>query len=303
MSSLGTSPTFLLTGATGQLGWELRRTLAPLGPVIAPARDELDLADANGIRTAVRRHRPLVIVNAGAYTAVDRAEAEPELAHSINATAPGLLAEEAARLGALLVHFSTDYVFDGSAERPYREADRPNPLNVYGRSKLAGERAIEEVGGKHLIFRTSWIYGMRGSNFLRSMLRLAREREEMRVVDDQIGAPTWSRMIAGATALVLAQVAGAEWELPPAGRGVYHLTAGGETSWYDFARAILERDPAREEQRCRTVRPIPTSEYPTPAARPRFSVLDNQRIAKRFGIRLPHWRTQLELAMPYAESG
>ena len=298
MSSPGTSPTFLLTGATGQLGWELRRTLAPLGPVIAPARAELDLAEPDGIRAALQHHHPSVIVNAAAYTAVDRAEAEAELAHAINAAAPVILAEEAARSGALLVHFSTDYVFDGAAERPYREADRPNPLNVYGRSKRAGERAIEEVGGTHLIFRTSWVYGMRGSNFLRSMLRLAREREEMRVVDDQIGAPTWSRMIAEATALVLAQIAGAGWELPSDAGGVYHLTAGGETNWYGFAQAILERDPAREEQRCRTLRPIPTSEYPTPAARPRFSVLDNQRIAERFGIRLPHWRTQLELAMP-----
>lgn len=291
-------PIILLTGGTGQVGWELARALAPLGRVVTPGRAALDLADEPSIRRTVRDTRPALIVNAAAHTAVDRAESEPALAHAINAEAPRVLAEEAARTGALVVHYSTDYVFDGSAGSPYLESAPPAPINTYGETKLAGERAMEHVGAPHLIFRTSWVYGRRGANFLRTMLRLAREREELRIVADQRGAPTWSRMIAEATALVLAQCrAAGGFALPADAGGIYHLTAGGETTWCDFARAILAADPARQEHRCRAVVPIATEAYPTPARRPRYSVLDNARLERDFGVRLPGWEQQLTLAM------
>lgn len=288
------TPDVLLTGADGQIGWRLREALAPLGRVAALGRAGLDLADPGAIRGAVRSLRPRLVVNAAAYTAVDRAEEEPEAAFRINADAPGVLAEEARRAGALLVHFSTDYVFDGRAREPYREDDPTAPLNVYGESKRAGEEAVEAAGGDHLILRTSWIYDVRGRNFLLTMLRLMREREELRVVDDQRGAPTWAAAVADATARIaasaLASAGGAE-------SGILHLTAAGETTWHGFASAIREADPGRGEHRCRAVVPVPTSEFPTPAARPRFSVLSNERVAERFGVRLPDWREQLGAAL------
>ena len=231
----------LLTGRNGQVGWELERTLAPLGEVLAFDRKGFDLAEPDEICHSLRELKPDIIVNAAAYTAVDRAEAESDMAMAINATAPGIMAEEARRLGALLVHYSTDYVFDGAKSAPYTEEDATGPVNTYGRSKLAGERAIWESGCRHLIFRTSWVYGTRGGNFLRTILRLAAERDELRVVDDQIGAPTWCRMIAEASSLALAR--------PDVPVGLYHLAGSGETSWFGFARAILklsqtERKPA-----------------------------------------------------------
>lgn len=290
----GERPRILVTGGTGQVGWELRRCLAPLGEVVAPPRDRLPLDDPAALRDAVRALAPDVIVNAGAYTAVDRAEQEPELAGRVNAAAPEVLAREAARTGGLLVHYSTDYVFDGGGRAPYAESDPCRPLGVYGRTKHAGEQAVQASGARHLVLRTSWVYGMRGGNFLRTILRLAREREELRIVDDQVGAPTWSRMLAEGTAAILARVAAAGGDGP---WGVYHLAAGGETSWHGFARAIVELDPARHEQACRRVLPIPTREYPTPAARPAYSVLDGSRAAAAFGVRLPHWREQLVMAM------
>lgn len=293
-----TRPRILLLGAAGQLGWELRRTLAPLGEVTALGRAEADLADPSALREHVRALRPRLVVNAAAYTAVDRAEAEPELAFAVNASGPRVLAEEAERAGALFVHYSTDYVFPGEGDAPYREDDATGPLNVYGASKLEGERGVVGVGGAHLVLRTSWVYGWRGHNFLRTMLRLAHEREEMRVVDDQHGSPTWSRMVAEATAQLLARCAGEEgFHLPERLWGVYHLAAGGRTTWYEFARAILEGDVRRAEQRCRALRAISTAEYPTPARRPRFSVLDCSRIAGAFRLQLPHWREQLALAL------
>lgn len=292
--------TILLTGGSGQVGWELRRTLAPLGNVIAPSPEELDLADANAIRDVVRRIQPALIVNPAAYTAVDRAESEPELCAAVNETAPRVLAEEAQRIGAPVVHYSTDYVFDGEQGTPYVETDTPNPVSVYGRTKLSGERALAESGVAHLVLRTSWVYSRRGNNFLLTMLRLAREREELRVVVDQVGAPTWARVLAEATAAAVARLTTSP-ERPGAGiagvTGVYHLTAPDSTSWHAFAEAILAGDPARSEQRCRRVVPITTDEYPTPAHRPRNSRLDCTRARTVLGVALPSWREQLALAM------
>jgi dTDP-4-dehydrorhamnose reductase len=288
----------LLTGANGQLGFELRRALATLGEVIALDRRALDLSRGAAIGAAVARSEPSLIVNAAAYTAVDRAEDEEALARQINAEAPALLAEQAAHLGIPLIHYSTDYVSSGRATEPMTEQTPAEPLNAYGRTKLEGEQAIAGSGAEHLIFRTSWVYGARGRNFLLTVLRLARERDELRVVADQIGAPTWCRALAEATAQVVAQL----WA-PAASRkfadvsGLYHLSAGGETSWHGFAQAILDGVPGTESLCCREVTPIPSSEYPTLAERPRYSVLDNGRFRDTFGFGLPDWRFQLGLVM------
>ncbi|MEW6063667.1 MAG: dTDP-4-dehydrorhamnose reductase [Bacillota bacterium] len=289
----------MLTGKNGQVGWELQRTLAPLGQVVALGRQDLDLADPGQIRERVREIKPDIIVNAAAYTAVDRAEEEPELALALNGTVPGILAEEAKRINATIIHYSTDYVFDGDKETPYTEEDEPNPINIYGKTKLAGERAIQAVGVPHLILRTSWVYGMRGKNFLLTILRLAREREELRVVDDQIGSPTWSRMVAEATAQILAQVYSPLTPYPSLltdVSGIYHLSAGGHTSWYGFAKAILKHASHLTPNTLR-IHPIPASEYPTPARRPKYSVLGNERLNHRFALNLPDWCTQLELTL------
>ena len=282
----------LVTGATGQIGYEAVRQLAPLGKVVPLTRADLDLANPAAIRETIRALRPRVIVNAAAYTAVDRAESERELAATINADAPGVLADEARRGGALLVHYSTDYVFDGTKGAPYVETDRPAPLNVYGATKLAGEEAIKAAGGAYLILRTSWVYGARGTNFLRTMLRLARERQELRVVDDQVGAPTWSRWIAEATAEIVGPGLRRDGDFGNEVLGLYHLTAAGSTTWYEFARCILDGDPRREEQMCRNVVPISSAKYPTVARRPAYSVLDCTAIRERFGLALPDWREQ-----------
>ncbi|MFO1153184.1 MAG: dTDP-4-dehydrorhamnose reductase [Rhodospirillales bacterium] len=287
----------LLLGRQGQVGWELARTLAPLAPVIGLARDDLDLADPDAIRRAVRRAQPRLIVNAAAYTQVDKAETETELAMAINGTAPGILAEEAKRAGAALVHYSTDYVFAGSGDRPWREDDAVAPLNAYGVSKLAGEQAIAATGGRHLIFRTAWVYADRGRNFLKTMQRLALERDELRVVADQHGAPTWARLIAEATALVLAATRHRDgWDALAERGGLYHLTSGGQTTWCDFAEAIVAASAPAGERRARVVG-IATSEYPTPAKRPAYSVLDCSRLADSFGIGLPDWRDGLALCL------
>jgi dTDP-4-dehydrorhamnose reductase len=277
----------LLLGKKGQVGWELARALAPLGEVTALGRAELDLADVPRLIATVRALQPDAIVNAAAYTAVDKAESEQDAAFDVNATAPRVLAEEAKRSGALLVHFSTDYVFDGAKATPYVEEDPTNPLNVYGASKLAGERAILAAGCRHLILRTSWVYGPRGANFMLSMLRLARERPQLRVVDDQVGAPTSSRAIADATAAVLVRAMAS-----PGLEGLYHLTASGETSWCGFARAILARAGIEIP-----VVPIPTEQYPTPARRPRNSRLDCARLRAAFGVTLAPWQESLAEAM------
>ncbi|TSA49580.1 MAG: dTDP-4-dehydrorhamnose reductase [Nitrosomonadales bacterium] len=288
----------LLTGMLGQVGWELRRSLAPLGQVIAVDRAQLDLADPDAIRHVVREVRPTLIVNPAAYTAVDQAESEPKLAMAVNGIAPGILAEEAKRLGAMLVHYSTDYVFDGAKHGAYQETDATNPLGVYGTTKLAGEQAIQAIAGQHLIFRTAWVYGLRGRNFFLTMLRLAQEKDALRVVDDQRGSPTWSRMIAETTALAIARWNGAE-------SGIYHLTCGGETSWYGFAQAILQEYQARQAERNwpplkvapGDIEAITTEQYPLPAKRPANSVLDNSRLEAAFAVAVPDWREALSLAM------
>lgn len=285
----------LLTGMNGQVGWELQRTLACLGEVVALDSKALDLADADAIRRVVRAVAPRVIVNPAAHTAVDKAESEAERAHAINATAPGILAEEAEKLGALLVHYSTDYVFPGTGDTPWREDDASGPLNVYGASKLAGERAIQAACRRHLIFRTSWVYGNRGANFLLTMRRLMKERPELKIVADQIGAPTWSRMLAEATALILAQqVSPARGADRPEPWGVYHMSNGGETSWHGFAEAIQAIDGGDAKA---TLLPIPSSDYPTPAKRPLNSRLNNDKLERVFGVRLPDWREALRLCM------
>jgi dTDP-4-dehydrorhamnose reductase len=283
----------LLIGRNGQIGGALRQLLAPLGAVVAPDRARLDLASPDSIRRAVRETAPAMIVNAAAYTAVDKAEDEPDLARAINGTAPGILAEEAKRLAAPLVHYSTDYVFDGTSTRPYTEADAVNPLGVYGRTKLAGEEAIAAVGPVHLILRTSWLYSMHGNNFLLTMRRLAAGREELRVVADQHGAPTWARWVAEATAAILED----RGDLADRS-GLYHLTAGGETSWHGFAEAIVESMRASGEPVSVTrVTPITTADYPTPAARPVYSVLDCTKAAATFGISITDWRDQMLLCL------
>ena len=287
----------LLTGANGQVGWELRRTLATLGEVTAVDSSTMNLADVAAIHRTLDSLQPRIIVNPAAYTAVDKAEGEPDLAQAVNATAPGVLAAWAAEHGALLVHYSTDYVFDGTGEAPWREADTTGPLNVYGATKLAGEQAIVASGCRHLIFRTSWVYGTRGANFVLTMRRLMRERPELKIVADQIGAPTWSRNLAAATAQVLAQVnspfMGAD---KPAPWGIYHMTNAGETSWHGFAEAIC----AAEGLSCQ-LHPIPSSGYPTPAVRPLNSRLNNDKLDRVFGIRLPHWQDALRLCLDVVE--
>lgn len=274
----------LLTGRNGQVGWELERALAPLGELFAFDREGLDLGNPVQLASTLREIAPEIIVNAAAYTAVDRAESEPEAAFAINAQAPGALAESARQLGALLIHYSTDYVFDGTKAEPYAEGDATNPLSVYGASKLAGEQIIRASGARHWIFRTSWVYAPRGKNFLLTMLRLAREGKPLRVIDDQFGAPTSAAMIARATAQAVARS-------PVPASGLYHMTAAGRTSWHGFACAIL-----RECGLDNPVTPIPAADYPLPAKRPANSLLDNRRLAASFGIRLPNWEEGLREA-------
>jgi dTDP-4-dehydrorhamnose reductase len=294
----------LLTGKNGQVGWELRRTLAPLGDVVAVGHQEMDLANPDSIRRMIREVRPHLIVNAGAYTAVDKAESEPDLAMAINGVAPGIMAEEAKQLNAAIVHYSTDYVFDGTKKLPYVEDDAPNPLNVYGQTKLAGERAIQASGVPHLILRTSWVYGARGKNFLLTILRLARERSELKIVDDQIGAPTWCRMLAEVTSQMLSQ------HYPSVARpssiadisGLYHVVCGGHTSWYGLARKILEVVSGHASHAMPELKPIPTTEYPTPAKRPLNSRMSTEKLKRMCGLLVPAWEESLVLCMNESES-
>jgi dTDP-4-dehydrorhamnose reductase len=304
----------LLTGKTGQVGAELLALLPRLGKVAAFDRHELDLSRPDHIRRVIRDVQPTVIVNAAAYTLVDKAETEEKQAHIINVEAPALMAEEAKKIGAALVHYSTDYVFNGSRSVPYDEEDQTNPINVYGRTKLAGEQAIRAIGVPHLIFRTAWVYGTRGRNFLLTILRLATEREELRIVRDQFGAPTWSREIAKSTARVLAQLS-EDREALSGFNGVYNMTAAGKTSWFEFAEAILEEGSRTPRDIAwfaaatggnplvvRRVNPITTEQYPTPAHRPAYSVLSNRRLKQVFGLELPDWRAQLASAFAPGQS-
>jgi dTDP-4-dehydrorhamnose reductase len=289
----------LLTGATGQVGGELLETLKPLGEIVAPGRTEMDLANAASVREAIRAARPRWIVNPGAYTAVDKAESEPELAYAINAEAVRVMGEEARAIGAGVIHFSTDYVFEGSASAPYRETDATRPVSVYGASKLAGEKALAESGAGHTIFRTSWVYGARGKNFLLTILKLARERETLRVVADQHGAPTWSRDLAKMTAAMIgrceAEARGGELAagLDDVG-GVYHAAGAGETTWYGFAAEAVRLQREREPGvRLAEIEAITTAEYPTPAKRPANSRMNCERLKERFGWEMLDWRDSL----------
>ena len=302
------TPTILLTGKTGQLGSELNRLLPTLGKVIAPGRNELDLREPEKIREIMRNAKPQLVVNAAAYTAVDAAETDESTASAVNAEAPRLLAMEAKQIGALLVHFSTDYVFDGAKKTSYLETDAPNPLNAYGRSKFAGEQAIRDSGVAHLICRTSWVYATHGRNFLLTILRLGTQREELKIVADQVGAPTCAFDLAEATTRIVAGIIAA-----PKGElacqqlaGTYHMTAAGLTTWYEFAKAILE-EAGRAPQTlswltsatnghplvARRVLPISTEEFRSPTRRPAYSVLSNERLKQAFGVTLPDWREQL----------
>jgi len=297
------NPKVLIFGRIGQVGWELRHKLACLGHVTNVDYPAIDFSKPDTIRAAIRSTEPAVIVNAAAYTAVDKAEATPEPAWAVNASGPGVIAEEAKRLGAVMVHYSTDYVYDGSKQGPWVETDAPNPLNVYGQTKLAGDEAIQAVGGDYLILRTSWVYGARGSNFLLTMLRLANERSELRIVDDQSGSPTTSECIAQATADILAQVlapsAGGLVGGGLAGRsGVYHLTNSGQTTWFGFAKEFLSKQAV-----CPKLTPITTSEYPVPAKRPVNSVLSCQLVGETFGVQMPAWDHALELVLETLAEG
>lgn len=298
-----TRPRILLLGKNGQVGWELQRSLAVLGDVIAldraggrwPGHDAAlcgDLTDLDGLRRTVAALQPAAIVNAAAYTAVDKAESEPERAHRTNAQAPGALAEAAAACGAWLVHYSTDYVFDGSGERPWAEGDATGPLNTYGHTKLAGEDAIRASGCRHLILRTQWVYGVRGGNFARTMLRLARERERLTVVDDQWGAPTGADLIADVTAHALRQALAMGQ-----GSGTYHLAAAGVTTWHGYACHVIEAARRRWPDagwRVSAIDPVPTSAFPTPARRPHNSRLDTTRLQRTFGLHLPAWQAGVQ---------
>ncbi len=291
--------TILILGKNGQLSYELHHTVAPLGRVVALGSAELDLSQIkNGQSTHIEKVledlRPQIILNAAAYTAVDKAEQEPDLAETINTQAPRLLATFARKHGALLVHYSTDYVFNGTAKKPYTEEDATNPLGVYGKTKEAGEQAIRTSGCRYLIFRTCWLYANRGKNFYLTMRRLAASRPEIRVVNDQIGCPTGARMVAQATALVLSQCLQKGLDASENLFGTYNMAADGSASWAEFAQAILDTMPAAEKM-CSTIIPIPSSDYPTPAKRPAYSVLSTEKLQKNFGIAMPTWQDNLRL--------
>jgi dTDP-4-dehydrorhamnose reductase len=309
-TSENSPPRILLIGASGQVGRELLRTLSRVGSLVATTRraDEttgpvatiaLDVTNLTALRQVVRDVRPAIVINAAAYTAVDRAETEQDAAALVNGVVPGVLADEARSVGAALVHYSTDYVFDGSGTRPWREDDPPAPLNAYGRTKLAGEEAVRASGAAHLILRISWIYAAYGANFVRSMLRLGAERSELRVVDDQVGAPTSAACVAAATAQIVARSAATPVEYFHDHGGTIHLACAGETSWHGFATEIFRQArTAKLPIAVERIVPIPTSEYPTPARRPLNSRLDGARAAERFDVRLPDWRAALAAAFP-----
>jgi dTDP-4-dehydrorhamnose reductase len=286
----------LLLGKDGQVGWELQRALSPLGRLHAVGRQEADFQDLEQLRALVKQVKPQIIVNAAAYTAVDKAESEPDAAYRINAEAPQVLAEEVARLDAWLVHYSTDYVFNGEKSSPYEEGDPTEPLSVYGKTKLQAEQAIRQTHCKHLIFRTSWVYAARGGNFAKTMLRLARERDELKVISDQFGTPTSAELIADVTALALRRLTQTNDAIDTPS-GTYHLTAGGHTTWHEYAQYVLELAQARGiplKTDAASVRAIPTSAYPTPAVRPKNSRMNTAKLTNTFNLHLPDWRFHVQ---------
>ena len=287
----------LLFGKTGQLGWELQRTLAPLGQVLAYGPDELDLVDLKALDRLIREVKPQIVVNASAYTAVDRAEEEQALAMTINARAPGVMAEAARASDAAFIHYSTDYVFDGAKGALYVEEDVPNPLNVYGQSKLEGEQAIAQVGGAYLILRTSWVYGLGVGGFVSKILSWARTQEVLKVVTDQVGSPTWARMLAEVSGSLIARSLTDPKMVLSERAGVYHLGGAGSVSRFDFAREILSLDPHPEEQKVKRLEPALTADFPTPARRPLATALNCALFERVFGLHLPDWRETLRLAM------
>lgn len=297
MPSIRSDLRILLFGKNGQLGSELQRTLASLGPITAVDYQDVDFMDSEALRTAVQAAAPELIINAAAYTDVDKSESAPGQAYAINATAPGILAEESRRLGAGFIHYSTDYVFDGAKGTLYHEADEPNPLNVYGASKLAGEQAVQDVDGAYLILRTAWVFSRRGSNFVNKVLEWSREHPILRIVDDQISNPTWARSLAEATARLLAQAGTHPSAWLAEHKGLYHLAGNGHASRLEWARLILDLEPHRAQQVVKEVLPAHTSDFPTPARRPLLSALDCNRFVGTFGFSLPPWREALRLCL------
>jgi dTDP-4-dehydrorhamnose reductase len=287
----------LLIGNTGQLGWELHRSLAPLGQVVAIDYPEINLADADGIRRLAREVKPDLIVNPAAYTAVDRAESEPQVCRAINSTAPGIIAEEACAMRAAFIHYSTDYVFDGAKSTPYVEDDQPNPLNIYGSSKLDGEKAVQQAGCAALILRTSWVYSTRQGGFVTKVLQWSRQQRTMRVVSDQAASPTWCRMLAEATAQVVASGSRDIYSFIDEHKGLYHLAGSGKATRWEWAKAILELDPHKEQQVVAELEQALTADFPTPARRPLQTALDCACFERTFGYTLPDWRAALKLAM------
>lgn len=287
----------ILFGSQGQLGWELKHALIPLGELCAVDREELDLHDVAGLKSFLREQRPQIIINASAYTAVDRAEGEPELAFQINERAPRVMAEMANSLPAAFIHVSTDYVFDGELRRPYAESDTAHPLNTYGRSKLAGEQAIQRVSNAYFIFRTAWVYSLRGDSFVTKVLAWARNNTELRVVDDQISNPTWARSLAEMIAILLDRTGGDPYKFVGQHKGLYHLAGRGMASRFKWAQQILAADPKHAQQRVKTLLPAHSEEFATPARRPLFSALDCTLFETTFGLRLPDWEQSLLLAL------
>ena len=287
----------VLFGKNGQLGWEFQRILPILGQVIALGRNEVDVSDFHEIQKSLDELKPDLIINTSAYTDVDQAEKESELAMKINAIAPGVMAEAAHKIGAVFIHYSTDYVFDGTSDVPYTELDRTNPLNVYGQSKLMGEENIKQAGDAYLILRTSWVYSLRGNSFVNKVLGWARKNEVLKVVSDQIGNPTWARMLAGITSLMIAQNNSNLLEIIRERRGVYHMAGSGYTSRYEWAKQILANDPNLSEQVVQSLESALSKDFPTPATRPLFSALNCTRFEETFGLQLPAWDSALELAM------
>lgn len=289
----------LLLGKNGQLGWELQRCLQPLGEVVAVDYPEIDLRAPDSLRSLIQELNPQILLNATAYTAVDRAETEADLAMQINTIAPAIMAEECLARDCVLIHYSTDYVFDGMKGSPYTEGDTPHPLNQYGYSKWKGEQAIQEVGGLYLIFRTAWVYSLRGDSFVRKILQWSRQQETLRVVDDQISNPTWARMLAEITALLLARYSVDELAER---KGLYHLAGDGYCSRYDWGKAILALDPGSADQVARQILPASSADFPTPAQRPLFSALSCERFISAFSLRLPPWKEALKLALQAAQA-